>query len=160
MQGAGNEASSAVEVTGVCVLDCVPGILQSTDSRGTEGAPEGTDAPQGSSSGSARPKTAPPKPPAAPAAHSQKPPEAPRKHPSVKPPAPPPYPQSSHPPERQHPNRSKKRPLRRLLQSDLQGFHRHQRTIQKDSEETPKEPVAVRSPEGIPKTGFDFLDNW
>lgn len=106
-----------------------------------------------------RPKTAPPKPPAAPAAHSQKPPEAPRKHPSTKPPAPP-IPTVKSPAREAAPKLPEKEAPLEITPVRPPRLPSPPKDEPKDTEETPKELVAVRSPEGIPKTGFDFLDNW
>lgn len=106
-----------------------------------------------------RPKTAPPKPPAVPAAHSQKPPEAPRKHPSVKPPAPP-IPTVKSPTREAVPKPIEKEAPPEATPVRPPRLPSPPKDDPKDSEVAPKEPVAVRSPEGIPKTGFDFLDNW
>lgn len=105
-----------------------------------------------------RPKTAPPKPPAA-AAHSQKPPEAPRKHPSSKPPAPP-IPTVKSPTREAAPRPTEREAPLEAMPVRPPRLPSPPKDDPKDSERTPKEPVAVTSPEGIPKTGFDFLDNW
>lgn len=106
-----------------------------------------------------RPKTAPPKPPAVPVGHSQKPPEAPRKHPSVKPPAPP-IPTVKSPTREAAPKPIEKEAPPEATPVRPPRLPSPPKDDPKESEETPKEAVAVKSPEGIPKTGFDFLDNW
>lgn len=104
-----------------------------------------------------RPKTAPPKPPTV-VGHIQKPLEAPRKQPSTKPPAPP-------IPKVKSPTREAvSKPVDQEASLAVPPVRPPRlpsppKDDPKDNE-APKEAVAVRSPEGIPKTGFDFLDNW
>lgn len=103
-----------------------------------------------------RPKTAPPNPPAA-----QKPPEAPRKHPSTKPPAPP-IPKVKSPTREVAPKPVSQEvaPVPAAVPVRPPRLPSPPKEDPKPAEEPSREPVAVRSPEGIPKTGFDFLDNW
>lgn len=103
-----------------------------------------------------RPKTAPPNPPAA-----QKPPEAPRKHPSTKPPAPP-IPKVKSPTREVPPKLVSQEvaPVPAAVPVRPPRLPSPPKEDPKPAEELSREPVAVRSPEGIPKTGFDFLDNW
>ncbi|KAH7933492.1 hypothetical protein HPB49_013184 [Dermacentor silvarum] len=92
-----------------------------------------------------RPKTAPPKPPAA-AAHSQKPPEAPRKHPSSKPPAPP-IPTVKSPTREAAPRPTEKEAPVEAMPVRPPRLPSPPKDDPKDSERTPKEPMAVTSPE-------------
>ncbi|KAH6924646.1 hypothetical protein HPB50_021366 [Hyalomma asiaticum] len=95
-----------------------------------------------------RPKTAPPKPPAAAAAHSQKPPEAPRKHPSTKPPAPP-IPTVKSPAREVAPKLPEKEAPLEVTPVRPPRLPSPPKDDPKDTEETPKELVAVRSPEVV-----------
>lgn len=102
-----------------------------------------------------RPKTAPPNPPAA-----QKLPEAPRKHPSTKPPAPP-IPKVKSPTREVAPKpANQEAPVPAAVPVRPPRLPSPPKEDPKPAEEPSREPVALRSPEGIPKTGFDFLDNW